>query len=62
VWVHKSSTHNISVCRAKQSLTQLKDSVLDAYLDLESEPNKGNDKGKHIIDVNPNATFTTTNI
>jgi len=44
---HKSSTHNTSECRAKQSLVaELKVSELNACSDSESEPNKGNDKGK----------------
>ena len=44
---HKSSTHNTSECRAKQSLVaELKVSESDACFDSESEPNKGNDKGE----------------
>jgi len=44
---HKSSTHNTSECRAKQSLVaELKVSESDACSDSESEPDKGNDKGK----------------
>jgi hypothetical protein len=31
-------------------------------LDSESEPNKGNDRGKHIINAEPNATVSTTKI
>jgi len=59
----KSSTHNISECWAKQSLVaELKCSEPDACSDLESEPNKGNDKGNQIIDVKPNATIATTKI
>ena len=30
--------------------------------DSESEPNKVNDKGKHIIDVEPNATVSNAKI
>ena len=49
---HKSSTHNTSECRAKQSLVvKLKDSKSDACSDSESELEKGNEKGKNIIDV-----------
>jgi hypothetical protein len=60
---HKSSTHNTSECRAKQSLVaELKASELDACSDSESEPDKGNDRGKKIIDAEPNATIATTNI
>ena len=57
---HKSSTHNTSEYRAKQSLvTELKASESDACSDFESELDKGNDKGKHIIDAKPNATVVT---
>eukprot|EP00253_Pinus_taeda_P013703 PITA_13703 len=60
---HKSSTHNTSECRAKQSLVaKLKDSESDAGSYSESEPDKGNDKGKKIIDADPNATVATTKI
>jgi hypothetical protein len=60
---HKSSTHNTSECRAKQSLVaKLKAFELDACSDSESEPDKGNDRGKHIIDADPNATIATTKI
>jgi hypothetical protein len=60
---HKSSTHNTSECRAKQSLVaELKDSESDACSDSESKPDKGNDRGKQIIDVEPNATVSTTKI
>jgi hypothetical protein len=60
---HKSSTHNTSECRAKQSLVvKLKASESDACFDSESEPNKGNDRGKKIIDAEPNATVSTMNI
>ncbi len=59
---HKSSTHNTSDFRAKQSLvTKPKVSELDSCSDSESEPNKGNDKGKQIINVEPNAIVATTN-
>ena len=37
-------------------------SELDACSDSESEPEKGNDKGKQIIDAEPNATVATTKI
>ena len=44
---HKISTHNISECWAKQSLVaELKVSESDAGFDSESEPDKGNNKGK----------------
>jgi TATA-binding protein-associated factor Taf7 len=60
---HKSSTHNTSECRAKPSLvSDLKAYESDAGYDSESEPNKGNDKGKHIIDAEPNSTIATTKI
>ena len=60
---HKSPNHNTSECRGKQSLVaEIKDSKSDAYFDTESEPEKGNDKGKNIIDAEPNATVSTTKI
>jgi hypothetical protein len=40
----------------------LKVSELEACSDSESKPNKGNDSGKQIIDVEPNATITPTKI
>ena len=60
---HKSSTHNTSECRAKQSLVaEMRASKSDAFSNSESEPDKGNEKGKQIIDVEPNATVATTKI
>jgi hypothetical protein len=60
---HKSSTHNTSECRAKQSLvSELKDFESDACSESESKPDKGNDMGKHIIDPEPNSTVATMNI
>ena len=60
---HKSSTHNTSECRAKKSLVdEMRASKLDACYDSKSEPDKGNDKGKQIIDAEPNATVATTKI
>jgi hypothetical protein len=41
---------------------ELKASELDACSDYESEPDKGNDRGKQIIDAAPNATVATTKI
>ena len=59
----KSPTHNTSECQTKQSLVaELKASELDACSDLESEPDKGNGKGKQIIDAEPNATVSTSKI
>jgi len=44
---HKSPTHNASECRSKQSLVnELKAFKSYACYDSESEPKKGNDKGK----------------
>jgi hypothetical protein len=40
----------------------LKDFKSDARSDSKSKPNKGNDRGKKIIDVEPNATVTTMKI
>eukprot|EP00253_Pinus_taeda_P024338 PITA_24338 len=60
---HNSSTHNTSDYRAKKSLVaELKSSESDAGSDFESEPNKGIDKGKQIIDAEPSATMATTKI
>ena len=60
---HKSSTHNTSDCWAKQSLvSKLKTSESDAGSDNKSKPDKGNDRGKQIIDAEPNATVGTMKI
>ena len=60
---HKSSTHNTSECWAKQLLVaEMRASDSDACSDSESEPDKGNDKGKHIIDAEPNAIVATAKI
>jgi hypothetical protein len=60
---HKSSTHNTSECRAKQSLVaELKASKSDACSDSKLEPDKGNDRGKWIIDAKPNAMVATMKI
>jgi hypothetical protein len=60
---HKSSTHNTSECRAKQSLVaELKASESDACSDSKPEPDKGNDRGKQIIDAEPNAIVATMKI
>jgi hypothetical protein len=40
----------------------LKASESDACSEYESEPDKGNDRGKKIINVEPNATVSTTKI
>ena len=34
----------------------------DACSDSESKPDKGNEKGKHIFDAEPNATISIANI
>jgi len=60
---HKISTHNTSECRTKKSLVaELKASKSYACSYFESEPKKGNDKGKYIIDAEPNATMATMKI
>ena len=60
---HTSPTHNTSECRAKQSLVaEIKAYESDAYSDTESEPENGNDRGKKIIDAEPNAIIATTKI
>ena len=51
---HKSSTHNTSECRAKQSLVaEMRAFESDACSYSKSKPDKGNDKGKWIIDAEP---------
>jgi hypothetical protein len=60
---HKSSTHNTSECRAKQSpVAELKDFESDEGSESESEPDTENDRGKQIIDAEPNATVATSKI
>lgn len=60
---HKSSTHKISECRAKQSLVaEMKAFELDACSNSELEHNKGDDKGKKIIEAYASATVATTKI
>jgi len=60
---HKSSTHNTSEYWAKQSLVaELKVSKSNACSDSKSEPDEGNDKGKQIINAEPNATVATMKI
>ena len=60
---HKSPSHNTSECRAKQSVVaEKKDFESDAYSDTKSKPEKGNDRGKKIIDAEPNATVSTMKI
>ena len=43
-------------------MAELKVSESDACFDNESELDKGNDKGKQIIDADPNATIATAKI
>lgn len=43
-------------------MAKLKASKSDAYSDPELERNKGNEKGKQIIDVEPSATVATTKV
>ena len=60
---HKSPTHNTSECRTKQSLVaELKAFESDACSDSEPEPDKGDGKGKQIIDADPSATVATAKI
>ena len=60
---HKSSTHNTCEFRAKQSLVvELKASESDVGSNFESELDKGTDKGKQIIDVDPTATVANAKI
>lgn len=49
---HKSPTHNKNVCHAKKSMVaKLKASESNAFSDYELEIDKGNNKGKQIIDT-----------
>jgi hypothetical protein len=60
---HKSSTHNTSECQDKQSLVvEMRASESNACFDTELEPEKGNDRGKNTINVDPNSTIATMNI
>jgi hypothetical protein len=60
---HKSFTHKTSECRAKKSLVvELKASESDSCSDSELEPNKGNDRGEKIIDMEPISIVATTKI
>jgi len=43
-------------------VAELKYSVSDACLDSDSKPDKGNEKGKDIIDAEHNATISTMKI
>ena len=43
-------------------MAEIKDSESDAYSDTKLEPKKGNDKGKNIINLEPNAIVSTTKI
>jgi len=43
-------------------VVELKAFVSDARFKFELEPDKGNDKGKKIIDAQPSATMATTKI
>jgi hypothetical protein len=61
--IHKSSTHNTSDSQAKQSLVaEMRASESNARSDTELEPEKGNEIGKNIIDVDPNANISTMKI
>ena len=51
---HNSPTHSTKECWAKQSLVaELKAPESDTCSDPEPEPDKGDDKGKYIIDEDP---------
>lgn len=60
---HKRPTHKTSECWAKQSLVaDMKAFKSYACFDSESEHDKGNNKGKQIIDAEPSATISTTKL
>lgn len=57
--LHKSPWHKTDECQAKQSLVaEMKSSELDLDSDSKTEP----EKGKRIIDAQPNATVATAQI
>ena len=59
----KSSTQNTSECQCKQPLvTEMKASKSDIGSNFELEPDKGTDKGKKVIDVEPSARVAATKI
>ena len=43
-------------------MAEIKAFESDAYSNTELEPKKGNDRGKNIINVDPNSTVVTTKI
>jgi hypothetical protein len=56
---HKSPWHNTTGCRSKKSLVvEVKTYELGVGFDFESEP----EMGRRNIDVEPNATFSTTKL
>jgi hypothetical protein len=60
---HKSSTHNTSQFQAKQSLVaKMRAFESDVCSNTKSEPEKGDDRGKNIINAKPNSIVSTTNI
>ena len=51
---HKSSTHNTSECRAKQSVVvEMRASESDACSNFESDPDKGNENGNILLMRSP---------
>ena len=60
---HNSPTHSTNKCQVKQSLVvELKAPESNACSDPEPEPEKGDDKGKKIIEAYPNSIVATTNL
>ena len=60
---HKNPTHSTNKFRAKKSLVaELKAPELDACSNPKSKPEKANEKGKHVFDVDPNAIVATTKL
>lgn len=61
--LYKNFNHNTNECLAKQVLVaKLKDSKMDACFDFDMEPDKGTNKGNHIIDIEPTLTIATTKL
>eukprot|EP00253_Pinus_taeda_P031924 PITA_31924 len=58
----KAAQDNAPKVQAKNSVAKLKKDTGKWCSDSESEPDKGNDKGKQIIDADPNATVATAKI
>ena len=60
---HNSPTHSTNDSQAKQSMVvKLKAPESDACSDPEPNPEKGYEKGQHIIDADPSAIVASTKL